>query len=289
MSPPPALPPERTGRPAGADLAARRQGIAAAAASAVRTDPPASEVRLGGVRCLRIDPPGPARGLVLHFHGGGFRLGAPEMIAPFAAALAARCAVSVVCPAYRLAPEHPFPNGLHDARAAFLALSGEGAGPIILSGDSAGGGLAASLAALSIADERPPAGLIVLSPWLDLTLTSRDYEANAATDPLFSRASAEEAAGFYLQGAPADHPLASPLLGPVGGFPPTLVSYSLEEVLAGDGRRFHAKLLAAGARSRECALAGMEHVAVTRNMALRGSAETFAALCAFVDKVTGAA
>jgi acetyl esterase/lipase len=211
------------------------------------------------------------------------------MVAPFAAALAARCGVSVVCAAYRLAPDHPFPSGLADASAPLLALPDETDLPIILSGDSAGGGLAASLTALSVADARPPAGLIALSPWLDLTVTSPDYETNAATDPLFSRASAEEAAELYLQGFPADHPLVSPLFGPVGGFPPTLVSYGLEEVLADDGRRFHAKLLAAGVASQECAVAGMEHVAVTRNMALTGSAETFAAICAFVDGLTGMA
>ena len=118
------LPPERTGHAAPADLAARRAGLAAAVAAGMwRTDPAPQEVMLGGVRCLRFSPSGPARGMVLHMHGGAFRIGCPEQMGPFAADLAARCGVEVICPAYRLAPEAPFPAGLNDGWAVLRALA----------------------------------------------------------------------------------------------------------------------------------------------------------------------
>ena len=59
----------------------------------------------------------------------------------------------VVLPEYRLAPEHPHPAALEDARAILAALSAEaGPGSVVVSGDSAGGGLALALV-LSMRDE----------------------------------------------------------------------------------------------------------------------------------------
>lgn len=282
----PQLPPQRAGRDAPAELAQRRQGMAGAIAAGMwRTDPPPEALDLDGVRALRFGAPGRPRGSVLHLHGGGFRQGCPEMTGPFAAALAQRCAVDVFCLGYRLAPEHPFPAGLADARAALGALQASVAGPIVLSGDSAGGGLAAGLAVLAAADDRPAAGLVLLSPWLDLTVTSRFYEINAGSDPLFSRLSASEAAGLYLQGASSEHPLASPLFAPLAGLPPTFVSVGEGEVLVEDSRRFASALREAGVAATLSVIPGMEHTAVVRDRALTGAAETFAALAEFVDGV----
>lgn len=216
MKPAPELPAERPGRAAPPELTAQRQALAAAVASGLwQTDPAAETAHIAGVRCLHFRAAGRPRGTVLHFHGGGFRLGCPEQVGPFSADLAARCVVDVVCPAYRLAPEHPFPAGLHDGRAVAQALLSSGSLPLIISGDSAGGGIAAGLASLVRS-----AGLVLLSPWLDLTVSNPSYAAHAASDPLFSAQSAQIAAALYLQGLTPDHPLASPLHGPVAAFPP---------------------------------------------------------------------
>jgi epsilon-lactone hydrolase len=191
----------------------------------------------------------------------------------------------VVCPAYRLAPEHPFPAALRDARAVLTALHEAGEARIILSGDSAGGGLAASLASLARDDLRPPVGLILLSAWLDLTVSAPAYDVHAMTDPLFSRAAATEAAALYLQGMPADDSLASPLRGDASGYPPSFVSAGAGEVLIDDARAFAARLEAAGVAAWLDVVPGMEHVAVTRDPGLPGAADTFAAICGFVDSL----
>jgi len=128
-----------------------------------------------------------------------------------------------------------------------------------------------------------PQGLVLLSPWLDLTNTSPTFLTNAATDPLFSLASAREAADLYLQGHSPEHPLASPLFGPLAGFPPTYISIGAEEVLAEDGRRLSESLRAAGISAELHPVRGMEHVAVTRDLALPGSAETFERAAGFIE------
>lgn len=280
------LPTERTGRAAPADLAERRAGLAAAVAAGVwRTDPVPEDVQIGGVRCLRFSPSGAARGTVLHIHGGAFRIGCPEQIAPFAAALAEACEVDVVCPAYRLAPEHPFPAGLNDGRAVLNALTKTAACPLVLSGDSAGGGLAASLAAMAHDAGIPLTGLALLSPWLDLSVTDPAFANNAATDPLFSAQAASEAATLYLQGHSPTNPLASPLLGELGGYPSTYLSVGTGEVLAGDAHRLRDRLKQEAVPVTFHAVDGMEHVSVTRDMGLIGSEETFAALTRFVESL----
>jgi acetyl esterase/lipase len=246
------------------------------------------QIELGGLRALRTEPGGPPRGVVLHFHGGGFRLGCPESLGAYATALADRCGVAVVAPAYRLAPEHPFPAGLVDARHALTALRQSYDGPVILAGDSAGGALAAGLAALAAEEDgRPPAGLVLHSPWLDLTGSSRSLDSNAATDPLFSKASASQAAELYLQGHSPRDPMASPVFADVAGFPPTLISIGQGEVLLDDARTFHEALQAAGVPSELLVLPAMEHTAVCRNMELAGAAETFEATARFLDRLLG--
>ena len=117
------LPCERTGQNAPPDLLARREALATAIRAGMWiTKPPPQEVILRGIRTLIFRPARKSRGTVLHLHGGAFRLGCPEQVGPFAAALAERCGVTVVCPAYRLAPEHPFPACLSDARTVIMAL-----------------------------------------------------------------------------------------------------------------------------------------------------------------------
>jgi acetyl esterase/lipase len=284
-----ALPAERQGHPAPPDLAERRAQMAElVAAGAFEGERKPAETTLAGLRTLRFVPDGERHGTMVQLHGGGFRIGRPEFECKFASLLATRCGIEVAVPQYRLAPEHPFPAGFNDAWAALSALHEEVDGPLILGGDSAGAGLAAGLAAKAAAEGGPRIdGLVLLSPWLDLTVSAPAYRANAASDPMFSEESARTAAELYLQGFDTHHPLASPLFAPVEGFPPTLISVGTGEVLADDSLRFHARLEQAGVQSRLVATDGMEHVAVVRGLDQPGATETFEAVAEFVERIVG--
>ena len=282
------IPPERPGRPADPDLVERRgQMQAAVDAGTWKTKQPPLETTLAGRRCLRFKPEGRPRGYLLQLHGGGFRIGRPEFESLFAEALARRCQIEVVVPQYRLAPEAPFPAGLVDAYETLQALLDEvGDAPLIVGGDSAGGGLAAALGVLCAGNNGLRIdGLVLLSPWLDVRVTAPTYASNAATDPMFSKESADIAAELYLQGFDPTHPLASPLLAEISAYPPTLISVGTGEVLADDSRLFHAKLLAAGVESRLSAIDGMNHVAVIQGLTRPGAAETFEEVVAFVERI----
>jgi acetyl esterase/lipase len=266
-------------------LLRRREGLASAIKTGIyNTSVRPVESAAEGVRLLRFTTKGAARAVVIHFHGGAYRLGSAEMSGPFAAALSARCNVEVICPDYRLAPEHPMPAALHDGIKAVNAALDLGYSRLILSGDSAGGGLAASITPLCVGAGVPLAALVLISPWLDLTLKNECYRENAAADTLFSYQQAAEAADLYLQGAAAEDPLASALFANVMGFPPTLISAGAEEVLAGDAERFQSKLELAGVRCRLLMTDGMQHVAVVRGLDLPGAAGTFDRVAQFIDE-----
>lgn len=281
------LPAERAGRPAEPDLAALRQQMAAAAlAGTWDTIPPAEPIRIGGVRALRFSV-ARARAVVVHFHGGGFRLGFPEAAGPFARALADRCRVEVICPEYRLAPEYPFPAALIDGLAVVEAVRAGCGLPLMLSGDSAGGGLAAGLIIALGLETRQIAGLALHSPWLDLSVSAPSYRENAARDPLFSAQAARRSADAYLQGHPAADPRASPAMGRLAGFPPTLVTVGIGEVLRDDARIFARRLEAARTDVCLIEIAGMDHTAIVRGRTLPGADIALTATADFISELVG--
>ena len=103
---------------------------------------------------------------VVHSHGGGYCLGSARMMRTWAARLSAQASCRIVVPEYRLAPAHAYPAALDDAHAVLNALLNE-ADPasIVVSGDSAGGGLALSvILALRDSGAKVPAGCILMSP-----------------------------------------------------------------------------------------------------------------------------
>lgn len=232
------LPAERPGVPASPELLEKRAMFAPA------TIDPAmgitvTERSYAGVPCRVLNEGGSTT--VLHLHGGGYRMGSAAAYDAYGASLARAGSVRVVLPDYRLAPEHPFPAGLRDACAVYEALAAENEAPIVVSGDSAGAGLAAAVAASAIrTGVRNPDGLLVLSPWLDVRCVSEYYQS--ATDVFFPLSTAASARDDYLQGTAADHPLASPLLGDLDDFPRALIQVGAREALVGDAVGLAAEL-----------------------------------------------
>ncbi|MGW8592860.1 alpha/beta hydrolase fold domain-containing protein [Dietzia sp. NPDC055877] len=228
------LPPLRPGRPAPPELQERR-AMFAPTQIAPGLEVSSETTEIADVQCRILNPEGSVT--ILYLHGGGYRMGSPEAYNAYGAALAAGANARVVLPRYRLAPESPFPAGLHDAVAVYWELATMTSRPVVLAGDSAGAGLAAAVAAtVGKSEMRGPAGLMLMSPWLDLRCISPYYESSS--DVFFSRATAESAREDYLQGAPQDEPLASPLLADHSAFPSTLIQVGTNEALTGDALDF---------------------------------------------------
>jgi acetyl esterase/lipase len=244
------LPAERTSTyPTPDDLVARREGAAAMLGGALAEGVRVVPADLGHVGCVIAEPAAP-RATLLWFHGGGYRLGSAEGSKVFATRLAAAASVRVVMVDYRLAPEHPFPAAVLDATAVYGVVLDDPAWtsvPVLAGGDSAGGGLAIALAvACRDSGVTGPAGLVLASPWADLTNTAASYRSNAATDQLFSLESATQASEMYLQGHDSHDPLASPVFADPAGLPPALVLTSTHEALRDDSLAVASLLAQAG-------------------------------------------
>lgn len=200
---------------------------------------------LGGIACETwCDPRAPAvrEGSVLYLHGGGYTTGSPRTHRALAAWLARQCGVPVHVADYRLAPEHPFPAALDDALAVYRELSARG--PVVLAGDSAGGGLALALAlALRSQGVSAPAALVLLAPLVDLredtALTPPKGEAMLSAERL--RANHRAYAGHDLA-----NPGVSPLLADLRGLPPTLVQFGSDDLLRPQCEALVEKLQAEG-------------------------------------------
>lgn len=185
---------------------------------------------------------------IMYIHGGGFVSCSARTHRPITTALARKTGIPVFSADYRLAPEDRFPAALDDVFAAYKWLCGNGRQPgkIALAGDSAGGGLVLSLM-LQIRESglRLPACAVCFSPWADLTPRGPDCP-NAATDAMFYPENVAEFAPAYLGATSASDPLASPVFAGYSGLPPILFQVSSTEILLGDSRRIHEKILEAG-------------------------------------------
>lgn len=188
--------------------------------------------------------------VLLYLHGGGFIACSPESHRSLVSSLVRRVRGRAFVPRYRLAPEHPFPAALNDAKAAYrFLLDVEGIAPaqIILAGDSAGGGLALSLA-LAIRDAGWPsaAGIVAFCPWTDLAATGESLNENSERCAMFAGDTIRRAAKFYVGDADPMSPSISPLYGDFRGLPPMLLHASEDEVLRDDAIRVADAARAAG-------------------------------------------
>lgn len=199
----------------------------------------------------------------MYLHGGGYVVGSARLYRGLAGRLARTTGSAVLVPDYALAPERPFPAAVDDALAAWRALIGAVGKDqrIWLAGDSAGGGLALSLAQqLCMGRDPVPAALALISPWTDLTASGSSVRDNAARDHYLSAHLLTPVAQTYLQGHDPRDARASPLFGALGRLPPLTVHVCDSEILRDDSLRLVAGVQAAGGSVRLRHFPDLPHV-----------------------------
>ncbi|HJL18324.1 MAG TPA: alpha/beta hydrolase [Sandaracinaceae bacterium LLY-WYZ-13_1] len=203
-----------------------------------------------GVPCAWFDPEGadPTR-LLVYLHGGGYSIGSIQSHAYFIARIARDAGTRAFAVDYRLAPEHPFPAALDDAKTAWRWLLARGVDPTrtVLAGESAGGGLTVSTL-VDLRDEGTPlpAAAATLSPWVDLTLANDSIDANARFDYLPRHVLQAYVERFAVDVDPT-HPGVSPVFADLRGLPPLLVQVGEAEALLDDSVALAERAREAGA------------------------------------------
>jgi acetyl esterase/lipase len=201
--------------------------------------------------------------VILHCHGGGYSTGSSAYARMLTSKLASSTSMDVLSFDYRLAPEHPYPAALEDAISAwnYLMLLGYGARDVIITGDSAGGNLALALTLRLKQEGRlMPRGLVLLSPWTDLTSSGKSFESRAQLDPVLDRVYIDRMVVAYADGQNLENPLISPLFGDFTGFPPTYIQVGDNEILLSDSKRLYQNMIKAGVSAKLEVFRGMWHV-----------------------------
>lgn len=202
--------------------------------------------RVAGAAVTRVEPHRRTAGLeLLYLPGGGYT---QPLVAGhwwIVRGLVRRTGAAVTVAHYPLAPEHvvddalPFLDAVHgELRAAASTRR------LVVAGDSAGGGLSLALI-LRLRSRGVPApdALLLISPWVDVRLTTPDAWTRQRLDPTL-RVPGLRARGVAWAGDRSlDDPVVSPLTGDLEGLPPLTVA-------VGDRDVFHADVLALARRAR---------------------------------------
>lgn len=195
---------------------------------------------------LRVNNPTQA---ILYLHGGGYIAGVPTTYLTLCAKFAKALQADVYMPAYRLAPEHPFPAALDDALTVYrLLLKKYSASKITVMGDSAGGGLAlGTTLALRDAGLPLPKCNLAYSPMADLTAPHGSRNLNELRDDMFTPEMYHVGIDLYGR-TEVDrlNPHASPVFGDFKGMPPLLVTVDRSECLHDDSIKVVERARAAG-------------------------------------------
>lgn len=190
------------------------------------------------------------KSIIVYLHGGGYCFGSSLTTHKVGLTKLAK-QTRLVCYSvdYRLAPEHQYPAALDDALIAWNHIVSQNPNcNIILAGDSAGGGLSLALMMyLRDNNERLPDGLVLFSPWTDLTCSGETYQTKAKYDPMFTTNMPKDSAKNYVpEDVKKTDPYISPLYGSFTNLPRTLILVGENEILLDDSRLFAQKAKESG-------------------------------------------
>jgi epsilon-lactone hydrolase len=217
---------------------------------------------IAGVPCLIVDPAKRQENrTILYIFGGAFIRGSAFEDVPISAALAAKTGAQVICPEYRLAPEHPFPAALDDIEAVAKSLMSEERDPL-LAGESAGGNLALALIHRLRAQNAPvPKAAALLSPAVDLNDHGETARDDTWCDPTLSPEGSKEIKNLYAAGQDLTNLEISPIYGKFDAdFPACFITTGTRDMLLSSCVRLTQTLRNSGANVDLRVWEGMWHV-----------------------------
>ncbi|MGA7055629.1 MAG: alpha/beta hydrolase fold domain-containing protein [Mycobacterium sp.] len=188
----------------------------------------------------------PSGKYVVALHGGAYVVQPTINHWSAYAAIVRRTNATVIAPIYPLAsnPQGRAQNVIPDMAdliSAQMAL--HGADNVSVYGDSAGGGMALSVAQLLVSRGKPtPSHVVLISPWLDITMSNPAIAS--INDPVLRSASLRKAGQQWAGDLPLTHPWVSPINGSLAGLPPTAVYCGSLELLAADVLRLQEQAFA---------------------------------------------
>lgn len=176
---------------------------------------------------------------LLYLHGSAYVFDLHKTQWSLVWGLVKRTNAKMHIPIYPLAPEHSWKDGFEMVKRTYLQVVEEcRAENIVIVGDSAGGGMAMLLAQHLRDNSLPmPAGIVMFSPWLDLSVSGLDQPMLETQDPALNIAFLRSAAEMWAKEIDAADPRVSPLFGSHDDLPPMILFTGTRDILDSDARR----------------------------------------------------
>lgn len=189
---------------------------------------------------FRLKPHGESSGRhILYLHGGAYVQTFARPHWTFLAELVKATGCTITAPDYPLAPRHTYEAAYAMVMSVYKQLAADNTNKeLLLMGDSAGGGFALALAQL-IRDEneKPPGQIILLSPWLDITLVNPEIKEIDPSDPFLGIEGLLKAGKAYAGTMRPDSFLLSPIYGSLKGLGKISVFAGSNDILVADARK----------------------------------------------------
>ena len=225
-----------------------------------------SEYKYGNVDCDILSPEMySSNRIMIYIHGGCFSGGSRKAYRAFCSSLATKCYCRVVIPEFRLSPAYPCPAAIEDIQAVFRSLFTEeqisaslntekGSTPklpeIIIAADGSGASIACAL--LYNLRERYKnciSHVVLFSPWLDLSPTSKIMSAKKISDEVLTQDVFKKSVSDYTYSENTKISSVSALLADddqLAHFPPVFIQMGSKEILLEDAKTFAARLTEKG-------------------------------------------
>jgi epsilon-lactone hydrolase len=191
---------------------------------------------------------GPASKHVLYLHGGAYVAEVAKPHWKLVEELVTASSAEVLLPIYPLAPASTAAETV-PAVAALVSrlIEQHSAEDVVLMGDSAGGGMALAVAQLLRNEgRRQPAEIVLIAPWLDVTMSDPRQREIDRSDPWLAGPGLAEAGRLYAGELDPTDFRVSPLHGDISGLPPITVFTGTRDILHTDALGLADRASAAG-------------------------------------------
>ena len=179
--------------------------------------------------------------IILYLHGGAYVNEMANLHIIFCDKLAKKVNATVFAPIYPLAPNHTYEETYNIVENLYNLILKFNK-PVIIMGDSAGGGLSASFCEyLGENDLTQPKHLILISPWVDVSM-SGDYEEYEQLDPMLGVDGLREMGEAWAGDLDLKDYRLSPLFGDIKMLPRTTIFVGTHEIFYPDIIKFFNKL-----------------------------------------------
>ena len=198
--------------------------------------------------------------LVIYLHGGAYCFGILDSHIEFCDKLAQRMNAKVYMPLYPILLKNTCLDAFRFLQGVYAEVLREGK-PVVLMGDSSGGGLALAFAESLRNNGAPmPERLVLLSPWIDVTMTNPAIPSLEEGDFILSAYGLAGLGKLWAGETDVRDSRVSPLYGSMAGLPPTLIFCGTDELLRPDITLLHEKMKAAGTKCRLVIGEGLWHI-----------------------------